>query len=88
MVTLNRVKIIERCKKHSKRVKITPKTSQNHSQNECKSIQKESGSSKKSENHSTRVNFTFWGKLTEGQLFSLFGGAPSVSSQKIKINSF
>ena len=52
----------EKCKNHSNRVKITLKKSENHSE-------ASENSSKESENHSKRVKFTFWGKLTEGQLF-------------------
>ena len=51
MVTL---KLSEKRKKHSNRVKITLKTSENHSK-------VSENHSKKGENHSNRVNFTLMG---------------------------
>ena len=45
----------EKCKNHSNPVKITLKMNENYS--------------KVSENHYKRVNFAFYGKLIEGQLF-------------------
>ena len=58
MVTLQKS---EKRKDHSNRVKITLKTSENHSK-------ASENHSEESENHSKRVAFTFLGELTEGQL--------------------
>ena len=70
MVTLEKS---EKRKNHSNRVKITLKTSETHS--------------KASENHSkTRVNFTFLGGLTEGQLETK--SCPSVCFGPKVIHSF
>ena len=51
MVTLQKC---EKRKDHSNRVKITLKTSENHSK-------ASENHSEESENHSKRVTFTFWG---------------------------
>ena len=61
MVTLQKR---EKRKDHSNRVKITLKTSENHSK-------ASKNHSEESESHSKRVTFTFWRELTEGQLFCL-----------------
>ena len=58
MVTLQKS---EKRKDHSNRVKITLKTSENHSK-------ASENHSEESKNYSKRVTFTFWGELTEGQL--------------------
>ena len=94
MVTLQKS---EKRKDHSNRVKITLKTSENHSK-------ASENHSEESENHSKRVTFTFWGsslrdssleslqksdfhflgELTDGQLFC-FELSLSELPQKVKV---
>ena len=51
MVTLKRVKIFEKCKNHSEQVKITSKTSENHSKKRGRFLKKEWKSLQKSDFH-------------------------------------
>ena len=60
MVTLQKS---EKRKDHSNRVKITLKTSENHSK-------ASENHSEESENHSKRVTFTFWGSSLRDSSFS------------------
>ena len=48
-------------KKHSNRVKITLKKSENHSKASENRSKENENRSKESENHSKRENFTSWG---------------------------
>ena len=66
MVTLQKS---EKRKDHSNRVKITLKTSENHSK-------ASENHSEESENHSKRVTFTFWGSSLRDSSF--VSSCPSV----------
>ena len=74
MVTLQKS---EKRKHHSNRVKITLKTSENHSK-------ASENHSEESENQSQKSDFHFWGELTEGQLFC-FELSLSELPQKVKV---